>query len=118
MGEITNFSITNGTSIVAIPVSIEENLDHVEKELNKLFTSLRSKYYLFVSDPVVEGIDSIDNNKVTIRISAETIPEKVQLVVELLEKKYSDYLLEKILKCLNPFLLHMTSKNVANYHWR
>lgn len=74
MGEITNFSITNGTSIVAIPVSIEENLDHVEKELNKLFTSLRSKYYLFVSDPVVEGIDSIDNNKVTIRISAETIP--------------------------------------------
>lgn len=74
MGEITNFSITNGTSIVVIPVSIEENLDHVEKELNKLFTSLRSKYYLFVSDPVVEGIDSIDNNKVTIRISAETIP--------------------------------------------
>lgn len=74
MSEITNFSITNGTSIVAIPVSIEENLDHVEKELNKLFTSLRSKYYLFVSDPVVEGIDSIDNNKVTIRISAETIP--------------------------------------------
>ncbi|MBL3398707.1 mechanosensitive ion channel family protein [Staphylococcus pasteuri] len=74
MGEITNFSITNGTSIVAIPVSVEENLDHVEKELNKLFQSLRSKYYLFVSDPVVEGIDSIDNNKVTIRISAETIP--------------------------------------------
>ncbi|MGE8023990.1 mechanosensitive ion channel family protein [Staphylococcus pasteuri] len=74
MGEITNFSITNGTSIVAIPVSVEENLDHVEKELNKLFQSLRSKYYLFVSDPVVKGIDSIDNNKVTIRISAETIP--------------------------------------------
>ncbi|WP_154872616.1 mechanosensitive ion channel family protein [Staphylococcus pasteuri] len=74
MGEITNFSITNGTSIVAIPVSVEENLDHVEKELNKLFQSLRSKYYLFVSDPVVEGIDSIDNNKVTIRIYAETIP--------------------------------------------
>lgn len=74
MGEITNFSITNGTSIVAIPVSVEENIDYVEKELNKLFQSLRSKYYLFVSDPVVEGIDSIDNNKVTIRISAETIP--------------------------------------------
>ena len=95
MGEITNFSITNGTSIVAIPVSIEENLDHVEKELNKLFTSLRSKYYLFVSDPVVEGIDSIDNNKVTMQ---KQYLEKVQLVVELLEKKCNDYLLEKILK--------------------
>ena len=38
MGEITNFSITNGFSIVEIPVSVEENLDKVEKRLNKLFT--------------------------------------------------------------------------------
>ena len=74
MGEITNFSITNGTSIVELPVSVDENLDQVEKKLNKLFTSLRSKYYLFVSDPVVEGIDALENNKATIRISAETIP--------------------------------------------
>ena len=74
MGEITNFSITNGTSIVQLPVSVDENLDQVEKKLNKLFTSLRSKYYLFVSDPVVDGIDAIENNKAIIRVSAETIP--------------------------------------------
>ncbi|RIO77215.1 mechanosensitive ion channel family protein, partial [Staphylococcus haemolyticus] len=74
MGEITNFSITNGFSIVEIPVSVEENLDKVEKRLNKLFTAMRSKYYLFITDPVVEGIDSLDETKVTFRISAETIP--------------------------------------------
>ncbi len=38
----------------------EENIDNVDKKLNKLFTSLRSKYYLFVSDPVVIGIDAIE----------------------------------------------------------
>ena len=74
MGEITNYSITNGTSIVELPVSVEENLDQVEKKLNKLFATLRGKYYLFVNDPVVDGIDAIENNKATIRVSAETIP--------------------------------------------
>lgn len=74
MGEITNYSITNGFAIVKIPVSVEENLDKVEKRLNTLFTAMRSKYYLFITDPVVEGIDSIDETKVTFRISAETIP--------------------------------------------
>ena len=88
--EITNFSITNGTSIVELPVSVDENLDQVEKKLNKLFTSLRSKYYLFVSDPVVEGIDALENNKATIRISAETILAKVPQVHVLLEKKHKN----------------------------
>ncbi|PTE68843.1 mechanosensitive ion channel protein MscS [Staphylococcus devriesei] len=74
MGEITNYSITNGFSIVKVPVSVEEDLDKVEKRLNKLFTAMRSKYYLFITDPVVEGIESLDETKVTFRISAETIP--------------------------------------------
>ncbi len=42
----------------------EENIDNVDKKLNKLFTSLRSKYYLFVSDPVVIGIDAIEGTRV------------------------------------------------------
>ena len=74
MGEITNYSITNGFSIVKVPVSVEEDLDKVEKRLNKLFMAMRSKYYLFITDPVVEGIESLDETKVTFRISAETIP--------------------------------------------
>lgn len=74
MGEIINYSITNGFSIVKVPVSVEEDLDKVEKRLNKLFTAMRSKYYLFITDPVVEGIESLDETKVTFRISAETIP--------------------------------------------
>lgn len=102
MGEITNFSITNGTSIVAIPVSIEENLDHVEKELNKLFTSLRSKYYLFVSDPVVEGIDSIDNNKVTIRISAETIPGEGEAGGRIIRKEVQRLFVRENIKMPKP----------------
>lgn len=92
MGEITNFSITNGTSIVELPVSVDENLDQVEKKLNKLFTSLRSKYYLFVSDPVVEGIDALENNKATIRISAETIPGEGASGARIIRKKHKMFI--------------------------
>ena len=96
MGEITNFSITNGTSIVELPVSVDENLDQVEKKLNKLFTSLRSKYYLFVSDPVVEGIDALENNKATIRISAETIPGEGASGARIIRKKHKMFIQEGI----------------------
>ena len=70
MGEITNFSITNGTAIVELPVSVDENIDQVEKKLNRLFVSLRSKYYLFVSDPVVDGIDAVSYTHLTLPTKA------------------------------------------------
>ncbi len=80
MGEITNYSITNGTAIVKIPVSVDENIDNVEKKLNKLFTSLRSKYYLFVSDPVVIGIDAFEDTRVILGFQQKQYQVKVSLV--------------------------------------
>ena len=119
MGEITNFSITNGTSIVELPVSVDENLDQVEKKLNKLFTSLRSKYYLFVSDPVVEGIDALENNKATIRISAETIPGEGASGARIIRKEAQKCLFKKAYACYNlSSLSTVKSKVKANYHWR
>ena len=37
MGEITNYSITNGTAIVKIPVSVEENIDNVDKTKQTIY---------------------------------------------------------------------------------
>ena len=102
MGEITNYSITNGTSIVEIPVSVDENLDKVEKKLNKLFTAMRSKYYLFITDPVVLGIDGLDETKVIIRISAETIPGEGASGSRILRKEIKKCLYKKVLNCHNP----------------
>ena len=102
MGEITNYSITNGTSIVEIPVSVDENLDKVEKKLNKLFTAMRSKYYLFITDPVVLGIDGLDETKVIIRISAETIPGEGASGSRILRKEIQKCLYKKVLNCHNP----------------
>lgn len=73
MGEIMNYLIINGIVIVKILVFVEENIDNVDKKLNKLFIFLCSKYYLFVSDLVVIGIDVIEDIRVILRIFVEII---------------------------------------------
>lgn len=74
VGEITNYSVTNGESMVEIPVSVEEDIDKVEEILVEHFETMRSKYYLFISNPEVIGINSITRDEITLWISAETIP--------------------------------------------
>ncbi|MDG0842157.1 mechanosensitive ion channel family protein [Staphylococcus equorum] len=74
VGEITNYSVTNGESMVEIPVSVEEDIDKVEEILVEHFETMRSKYYLFISNPEVVGINSITRDEITLWISAETIP--------------------------------------------
>ena len=117
MGEITNFSITNGFSIVEIPVSVEENLDKVEKRLNKLFTAMRSKYYLFITDPVVEGIDSLDETKVTFRISAETIPGEGASGSRILRKEIQRVFVQEGIKLPQPIYIKIIiNKANLNYY--
>ena len=104
MGEITNFYY-QWFSIVEIPVSVEENLDKVEKRLNKLFTAMRSKYYLFITDPVVEGIDSLDETKVTFRISAETIPGEGASGSRILRKEIQRVFVQEGIKLPQPIYI-------------
>lgn len=73
MGEIMNYLIMNGIVIVKILVFVDENIDNVEKKLNKLFIFLCSKYYLFVSDFVVIGIDVFEDIRVILRVLVEII---------------------------------------------
>ena len=113
MGEITNYSITNGTSIVEIPVSVDENLDKVEKKLNKLFTAMRSKYYLFITDPVVLGIDGLDETKVIIRISAETIPGEGASGSRILRKEIQKMFVQEGIKLPQPMYVRNTDKQDA-----
>ena len=112
MGEITNYSITNGTSIVEIPVSVDENLDKVEKKLNKLFTAMRSNY-LFITDPVVLGIDGLDETKVIIRISAETIPGEGASGSRILRKEIQKMFVQEGIKLPQPMYVRNTDKQDA-----
>ena len=63
---------------------------------------MRSKYYLFVTDPVVLGIDAIENNKVTFRISAETIPGEGAAGARILRKEIQKLFVQEGIKLPQP----------------
>ncbi len=87
MGEITNYSVTNGEAIVEIPISVNEDVEQVENILNPHFEALRSKYYLFISNPQVIGINSITRDEIMLSISAETIPGEGAAGARILRKE-------------------------------
>ena len=105
MGEITNYSVTNGTSIIDIPVSPEENIDKVEKQLSEYLITIRSKYYLFVSDPTVIGINSLNRDEIVLGITAETIPGEGAAGGRILRKEIYNFFKVKGIKIPKPLMV-------------
>lgn len=105
VGEITNYSVINGEAIVEIPVSITEDIDKVEDELNASFEAIRSQYYLFISTPEVVGVNSITNNEIVLRISAETIPGEGFTGARILRKEILKLFKLKEIKMPQPMMV-------------
>lgn len=111
MGEITNFSVSNGTAIVMMPVAIDEDIDRVERLLSELFTSMRSKYYLFITTPEFVGVDSITRDEVLIRISAETIPGEGFSGARILRKEIQQFFQLEDIKTPQPAMVQYDASN-------
>lgn len=109
MGEITNYSVTNGEALVEIPVSIDEDIDYVEEVLNEHFEALRSKYYLFISNPKVLGISRITRDEMIVTISAETIPGEGFAAGRILRKEILKLFKAKDVKVPQPVMLQYDS---------
>ncbi|PTI49759.1 mechanosensitive ion channel protein MscS [Staphylococcus xylosus] len=105
VGEITNYSVINGEAIVEIPVSITEDIDKVEDELNASFEAIRSQYYLFISTLEVVGVNSITNNEIVLRISAETIPGEGFTGARILRKEILKLFKLKEIKMPQPMMV-------------
>ncbi|MDW8797291.1 mechanosensitive ion channel family protein [Staphylococcus pseudoxylosus] len=114
VGEITNYSVINGEAIVEIPVSITEDIDKVEDELNDSFEAIRSKYYLFISTPEVVGINSITNNEIVLRISAETIPGEGFTGARILRKEILKLFKLKEIKMPQPMMVQYEANQQNN----
>ncbi|RIM96924.1 mechanosensitive ion channel family protein [Staphylococcus shinii] len=114
VGEITNYSVINGEAIVEIPVSITEDIDTVEDELNDSFEAIRSKYYLFISTPEVVGVNSITNNEIVLRISAETIPGEGFTGARILRKEILKLFKLKEIKMPQPMMVQYEANQQNN----
>lgn len=105
MGEITNYSVTNGEAIVEIPVSVEEDIDQVENVLTDYFQSIQTNYYLFISTPQVVGINSISRDEIVLSVSAETITGEGASGARILRKEILKLFKQKEIKTPKPMML-------------
>lgn len=74
ISEIVNYSATDVSPIVMIPISPNENYKVIEEKLLTFLPTLKNKYDIFVSAPDLLGLDSVDGNEMVIKLLAHVKP--------------------------------------------
>ena len=74
ISEIVNYSKTDVSPLITIPISPNEDYDVIEKELKAFLPTLKDKYDMFVAAPDLLGLDSIDGNEMVIKLLAHVKP--------------------------------------------
>ncbi|MGV3245121.1 mechanosensitive ion channel family protein [Staphylococcus sp. 11261D007BR] len=111
MSEVINYSVTNGISIVDIPVSVNENLDDVEDKMIAFLKQIPKKYDLFLSEPEVLGVNEINSYQVVIRIAGETLPGEHFTGSRILRREIKTFFDSEGIKTPTPTLVQMEDQN-------
>ncbi|PAV28479.1 mechanosensitive ion channel protein MscS [Virgibacillus profundi] len=72
--QVTNYSVTNGLSVVDINIPYESDITDAEKIIEEVVVGLPEKYDFFVSTPTIHGVQVLDVSHYVIRVIAETQP--------------------------------------------
>lgn len=74
VGQVTNFSVSNGTVIIDVSVAYEADLEFAIEVLEELAFEARNKYQEIVELPKVLGVQSLGSSEIHIRLLAEVEP--------------------------------------------
>lgn len=107
MSEVTNFSVTNGVSIIDIPVSIHEKIDDVEKKMNLFLKMIPKKYDIFIEPPEVLGVDKFNSYEVMIRVAGETLPGESFGGSRILRRELKEFLQSEGIEAPMPTLVQL-----------
>ena len=72
--QVTNYSVSNGLSVVDINIPYESDVGDAEKIIEEVVASLPEKYDFFVNTPTIHGVQNLDVSHYVIRVIAETLP--------------------------------------------
>lgn len=92
--DVVNYSINNSKAVIDMQVSIEADIEKVEKLVNDYLITLPKQFEELVDVPKFVGVQSVTGAEVTVRIVAETKPQQHQVVARAIRKDVKD-LLEK-----------------------
>lgn len=72
--EVTNYSIHNSLAVVDVRVAYEEDVDQVEKLIEKTVKEMAENYEEIVGETEVLGVERFGASDVVIRVTAEVLP--------------------------------------------
>lgn len=85
--EIVNYSRSYTTAIVDITISNYKDIVNIQNILEEKLPSLKEEYSQILEGPIVNGIESIDNGNVTLRITARTTADMDNIIKRAIRKK-------------------------------
>ena len=107
ISEIVNYSATDVSPIVMIPISPNENYKVIEEKLLTFLPTLKNKYDIFVSAPDLLGLDSVDGNEMVIKLLAHVKPGMHFPGQRLLRKEVIQYFSEEGIHIPKPTLVKL-----------
>lgn len=107
--EIVNYSSTNVSPLVTIPVAPTEDYLEIEKKLQKFLPTLKEKNDEFVEAPELLGLDSIDGNEMLIKLLAHVRPGRQFPGERLLRKEVLKFFNEEGIATPKPTLIKLNN---------
>ena len=90
--EVINFSINNSKAFIDMQVSLDANIEKVQKVIQDYLETLPTFHEELVTAPVFLGITNTTSTEATIRITVETLPLKQYAISRIIRKDVIDIL--------------------------
>lgn len=99
---VTNYSASNGFSMVEINIPYESDIVKVEKMIDDILITLPGKYDFFIGTPEINGVQALELSNYVIRIRAETEPVMQWAGARAIRKEVKEHLFERGIEIPSP----------------
>lgn len=76
IGEVVNYSVNNSKIFIDLQMTTDADFGKAEAVINKYLETLPTLHKELITTPVFLGVQNVKGTEVTIRISAETLPQQ------------------------------------------
>lgn len=108
--QVTNYSISNGLSIVDINIPYESDVTEAENLIEEVAATLPDRYDIYVGTPEIHGVQALDLSHYVIRIIAETLPTFQWKGERIIRKEMQDKLYKSGIEIPSPRLVMYSSE--------
>lgn len=100
--EVINYNLANSLAIVDIGIDYNENIDHVEKVLNKLALELTKNLPKIKGEVTVLGINELDDSAIVYRMTAPVVSMEQYNTERIMRKRIKEVLDKENIKIPYP----------------